>query len=211
MINRLCIFSLLTFLSFSAIADSGQQEIRFKVYLDKKEIGYHNYTIRDRGDVKVIESEASFDVRFLFITAYRYRHLNTEQWVGNCLRTIESTTDANGDRVELEGTRNDSQFVVANELGEKALPECISTFAYWDPKFMQHQKLLNPQTGDYLDVSVEELEPRIVTAKGVDVTARHFRLLADEIQLDLWYSDNNEWIGLQSLAKGGRTIRYELI
>jgi hypothetical protein len=36
-------------------------------------------------------------------------------------------------------------------------------------------------------------------------------LRARGINLDLWYSDDREWLGLSSVVKGGRTLRYELI
>jgi hypothetical protein len=31
------------------------------------------------------------------------------------------------------------------------------------------------------------------------------------MQLDLWYSDEQEWLALESEVEGGRTLRYERI
>jgi hypothetical protein len=30
------------------------------------------------------------------------------------------------------------------------------------------------------------------------------------MDITLWYSENSEWLALESVAKGGRILRYEL-
>ena len=47
-------------------------------------------------------------------------------------------------------------------------------------------------------------------ARGETVDARAYRLVARNVELTVWYSDDEEWLGLESVAKGGRIIRYEL-
>lgn len=42
------------------------------------------------------------------------------------------------------------------------------------------------------------------------VDATRFKLTANEIDLTLWYSQDDEWLALESIAKGGHIIRYEL-
>ena len=84
------------------------------------------------------------------------------------------------------------------------------TFAYWNPEFLRQPRLLNPQTGEYLPVRVELLGEQRISVKGQAVEANAYRLLAEELELIVWYSEANEWLGLQSTAKGGRILRYEL-
>jgi len=84
------------------------------------------------------------------------------------------------------------------------------TFAYWNPEFLDQTRLLNPQTGEFVDVSIEELGGDVLQVRGVEVPATRFKLTAKQIDLTLWYSADDEWLALESVAKGGRTIRYEL-
>ncbi len=84
------------------------------------------------------------------------------------------------------------------------------TFAYWNPEFLEQPRLLNPQTGDYVTVRVDKIGEEILEVRGKAVTATRFKLSADEIDLTLWYSLDKEWLGLESIAKGGHIIRYEL-
>jgi len=211
MTNTLIRTLFLSLLLATASADaSDSQQLRFRVMLDDNEIGYHTYDIRQDGEGVEVRSEASFDVRFLFITAYRYRHSNTELWRGDCLSGIESSTNANGKMTEIEGSRSGDEFVLVSESGTRTIEECVSTFAYWDRSFMDRGQLLNPQTGEYMRVEVEILEPRALEIRGKQVSARRYRITSETVRLDLWYSEDDEWLALESPAKGGRLLRYEL-
>ncbi|MDH3467338.1 MAG: hypothetical protein OES26_15755 [Gammaproteobacteria bacterium] len=84
------------------------------------------------------------------------------------------------------------------------------TFAYWNADFLDESQLLNPQTGEYVDVRVEEVGDEMLEVRGQAVAATRFKLTAYQVDLTLWYSPDNEWLALESVAKGGHTIRYEL-
>ena len=145
-----------------------------------------------------------------FFNAFRYRHTNTEIWSDGCLRSIRSTTDANGQDERVSGMRVDDRLLIRAVDGETSLDGCVMTFAYWNPEFLRQPRLLNPQTGEYLPVRVEPLGEQRISVKGQAVEANAYRLLAEELELIVWYSEANEWLGLQSVAKGGRILRYEL-
>lgn len=182
----------------------------FSVLLDGDEIGYHRFELFEDGGERRITSEAKFDVRFLFVNAFRYRHSNTEVWSNGCLREIEARTQANGKRLAVSGVQVEDEFIVDDGNAKNVFADCVMTFAYWDPEFLEQAKLLNSQSGEYLDVQVELLgrEPIIVRGEEVDATA--YRLTAKKLEVTLWYSRDDEWLALESLAKGGRIIRYEL-
>ena len=84
------------------------------------------------------------------------------------------------------------------------------TFAYWNPEFLDQPSLLNPQTGEYLDIHVEKVGDEMLEVCGLSVAATRFKLTAREVDLTLWYSSDNQWLALESIAKGGQVIRYEL-
>jgi len=195
----------------SAAADNGR-EWRFKVYLNDREIGYHSFQLADAGEEQRITSEARFKVKVLFFNAYRYEHVNTEQWEGNCLERIEAATDVNGDAFSVLGAQRGDSFEVSTAEGSDSLPGCVKTFAYWNPEFLGASRLLNSQTGEYIDVQVVLVsEAETLSVKGQPVQATRYRLLADELEIDLWYSTDREWLALESKLEKGRKLRYELI
>ncbi len=64
----------------------------FRVWLDNREIGEHQFMLGAAGDALELRSEARFDVKVLFVSAYRYRHQALERWEGNCLRSLAART-----------------------------------------------------------------------------------------------------------------------
>ncbi len=204
---------IIFFLALGAGMASATETTRnwnFAVLLDGSRIGYHNFEVTDLDGLKEVRSEAKFDVKFLFFNAFRYRHENTERWSEDCLAEIDASTNSNGKRFEISGEGGDGGFLLESTDAQVELPSCVMTFAYWNPSFLTQQKLLNPQSGEYLDVEVEELPSESIAVRGEEVPARVFKVRAEKLELKLWYSDDDEWLGLESLAKGGRIIRYEL-
>ncbi len=193
-----------------ANARSDARSWEFAVLLDGAPIGFHRFELVPAAEGLELVSEASFDVRVLFFNAFRYRHTTREVWDGECLTRIESNTRQNGKRFALTGARVDDRFVLESEAGNDELDDCVMSLAYWNPRFLQQAKLLNPQSGEYLPVNVESLGRQEFTVRGQPVLASAYRVTARKTDLTVWYSDSFEWLGLESVAKGGRIIRYEL-
>ena len=205
------LFSLAFMSSVPAqVRDDAVDHWDFDVYLNDKKVGKHTFKISEMGGVKQVRSEASFKYTILFIPAYRYEHSAAERWTDNCLTTVDASTKANGKRIQVSGKQTGIGFVVENGDKPAQLPECVMTFAYWNPDFLGESQLLNPQTGEYVDVRVEEVGDEMLEVRGHAVAATRFKLTAYEVDLTLWYSSDNEWLALESVAKNGHIIRYEL-
>ena len=197
-------------LAAQATAASQAQEWRFKVYLDDKWIGYHNFRLTPRGDGKhTLDIDARFDVKFLFINAYSYRHQNTEQWQRQCLSSIRSSTDDNGQRYDVVGTTRDNGFYLDNGSERTNLSNCVMSFAYWDPAILKARRLLNAQTGEYVDVTTVPMGREQISVRGQNIAANRYRLISDQAVIDLWYAEtNSRWLALQSTTESGRKLRY---
>ena len=193
----------------SPAAPAAGGEWNFRVLLDGKEVGWHRYVVRGDGASTEVESRAQFDVRFLMLNAYSYRHTARERWRGACLDELESRTETNGRVEEVAAVAYDDAVVVDGPSGDARLPGCVMSFAYWDPRILRATRLLNSQTGELLPVSVAERGTERVNVAGRNVAATRHRLSAPNLQIDLWYADGR-WVALEAPTPGGRTLRYEL-
>lgn len=182
----------------------------FDVYLNDKRVGNHSFTVAETDGIKLVQSEANFKYRILFIPAYQYEHRAAERWADNCLVDLSATTNDNGKRILVTGSQTSNGFAVQRGQSPVELAECVMTFAYWNPEFLEQPRLLNPQTGEFVEISVEQAGNDFLEVRGQRVPATRFRLTAYGIDLTLWYSPNDEWLALESIAKGGHVIRYEL-
>lgn len=182
----------------------------FDVYIDDKKVGTHQFRVSQAGSETSVESDARFKYKFLFVTAYQYQHRADERWTDNCLVEIDASTNANGKETAVSGMQSGSGFVVEKNDAPTQLPQCVMTFAYWNPAFLQQSRLLNPQTGEYLDVTIEKIGDEVLDVQGESIAATRFSLSAEQVDVTLWYSKDDKWLALESVAKGGRIIRYEL-
>lgn len=184
-------------------------EWRFDVFLGDKEIGYHRFSAEPLEDAWLVQNEASFEVRFLFIKAFEYEHVNSEVWQEGCLRSMDARTNANGEQLQVLGRQQSDTFVIESGQGSKAVSECVASFAYWDRELLERGELLNAQTGEYLAVALKslpdeqlrigerlfEVERLHLSAKGVDIIVSYDR-------------NSGQWLGLESTLKNGRTLVY---
>ncbi|MFK8029723.1 MAG: DUF6134 family protein [Gammaproteobacteria bacterium] len=196
--------------------DDLSSRYNFRVFLDEKPIGYHQFDVNRSDAGKKVESEAQFDVKVLFITAFKYRHSSVERWEENCVAGIESKTSSNGKRQQVQGELVDDVLTIESSAGDQRMNGCVQTFAYWNPSILDATKLLNSQTGDYVDVEVVSLGPDTLTLgeNQTDAVKYNLRSTPDyegkPVDITLWYdSSGTEWLALESLAKGDRTLRYE--
>jgi len=201
---------LTLFLAFILISQTvAAEEWAFNVFLDKKPIGEHTFTINEAHDR--LTSKAKFDVKLLFINAYNYLHSSNETWQGDCLTSIDANTNDNGEKSVVTGKLEDQHFALNATKGSKqTLPACIMTFAYWSPKMLSQNKLLNPQTGEYLDVKITQVGKELIEVRGKSVDAEHYNVIAKKMNIDLWYSPDKEWLALRSTTPEGRIINYKL-
>jgi hypothetical protein len=183
---------------------------RFDVSLDGRRIGEHSFVAAERDGVVEIESQARFTVNLLFVPVYRYEHRNREVWRDGCLARIDARTLDNGEELRVRGELAAEGFSIQGPDGAATLPGCIKTFAYWDPRFLAEERLLNAQTGEYETVRAQDRGTDTLLVAGRAREAHRHTLEAAGFQIDLWYSPQGEWLGLESRTPEGRRLRYDL-
>ena len=180
-----------------AVSPTG--EWNFRALLDGKPIGQHRFSVSGQGDERKVVSEANFEVTFLGISAYRYRHKATEEWRGECLTALNSTTDNDGKPESVRASQNDA-----------TLRGCVMSFAYWNPAIQSQSRLLNAQTGKLETVQVKRAGTGSVEVRGKPIEATEFHITGAANPIVVWYSPQGEWVGLDSTVAGGRKLTYRL-
>ncbi len=212
MFNRVFLFFIFLVASPVVMASAEQsfdKKFVFTVYLDDDEFGTHQVRINEEGDQTKITTTARFVYRLLFVPVYRYEHTTTEIWRDNCVRTIESKTDDNGDALFVRGKLSSAgRFEVETKTGNKELDACVHTFAYWDIDKLRSQRLLNTQTGEYEQSTFQSLGMQELNTSGGTIRANKYRLKAGSGVIDLWYSGDKRWLALESVVDNGSIIRY---
>ena len=205
---RLALGTLLMLGSVAALANPKRWE--FQVFLDDAAIGHHHFVLSDKGTERELTTDARFEVKVLFINAYRYVHDASERWRGNCLAGLTARTDDNGKQSAVQVDQQGERVSVVSSRGREALDGCVMSFAYWNPEILRQTRLLNSQTGQYEAVTIAAMGEEKITVRGAPVQAKRYRITGPKNPIDLWYSADNNWLALQSTLDGGRRLRYLL-
>ncbi|MDQ1241281.1 MAG: hypothetical protein QG550_532 [Pseudomonadota bacterium] len=210
--NLLVVASLLGGLFF-ATADASSEaprRLNFDVFLDERPIGFQHFDLQPTRDGVRVVTQAEFQVKVLRITAFEYDHRNEELWSGRCLQAIESTTNSNGTPYRVSGRAGEAGFVLGVGGPGRRIDDCVGTFAYWDrSQLAGRDRLLNSQTGEYVQVEVRPLGAGSLALDGRDVRVERFALSGRDIDITLAYAaDSGEWLALDSRLESGRMLRY---
>ena len=84
------------------------------------------------------------------------------------------------------------------------------SFAYWSPTIRTQTSLLNEQTGKLEPVRIEPIGSNSIEVHGRPRTATGIRITGPANPIEVWYSGEGEWVGLDSVVCGGRKLSYRL-
>jgi len=185
-------------------------EWNFDVILNDEVIGKHSF--KQVGNES--HSIAKFKFKFMLMN-FSYEHDSKETWNEDCLKSIVSKTNDDGDLFNVSGGKGNGNLKVSSNGKEKSLPECIMTFAYWNPKILDQKKLMNSQDAEWLDVAIENFGIETKNVRGQEISTHHYTIQAnkdgDEVFIiDVWYDGNMGLVGLKSPTPIGDLI-YKLI
>jgi hypothetical protein len=193
-------------------AESSDAKWVFNVLLNGKNIGEHQFVVSLIEDSYLqVESNANMRVSFLFFEAFKYQHQAVELWRNGCLESIKSEINNNNDVLVDNGMNNNRFFMVEAKKNSLMLEGCVRSFAYWDlGKILNSERLLNPQTGEY--VEVEMIPGGVETVEVADMMwdATKYSLVGEKLHIDLWYGPDGEWLKLRSILKNNRELIYQL-
>jgi len=181
-------------------------EWHFDVAADGIRVGTHNVIVRNEGGTGVATSDMS--VGFLGLGAYR-QHVE-ETWKDGCLARLASRTEERGHVTTVAGQQEGDIFRIDGGT-EGRLRGCVMSFAYWNPDVVKQTHLVNVQTGAWTPVSVRDLGRQTIDAGGRSVQASHYAIDTEKNTIEVWYSLEGEWLGLQTTTKtGGHVLAYRL-
>ncbi|WP_299770964.1 DUF6134 family protein [uncultured Pseudoteredinibacter sp.] len=180
------------------------QNLYFDVFLDDKKIGKHNFIFSAIDNGYELNSEASYKVKILGITFFNYQHQSKEHWQNNCLKSIQSNTNSNGDKYSVSSALVNENLKITTQDETFTAKECTRSFVYWEPDLLFSKQLLNSQTGELQELKQsEELngELRIIKLSGKDM------------DIELHYKTNQttgleQWKALIAKLENGRTLNY---
>ena len=180
----------------------------FDVFIGEKRIGRHSFIFESGSNGTKVQSMASFDYKLFNISIYSYKHSSEETYDSHyCLKNINSTTQT---RTKLRGSvsqsvsgaRKQNVFWIKEPKKHQINKKCLMTFAYWTPKILHQKSLLNAQTGVEVPITVQKL--------AAQKSGSIYFLQADNLGIEIHYSNEGSWLSLNSKSTKTRALKYVL-
>ena len=183
--------------------------IDFTVLRKGKPFGTHKLSFdrNDDGELTVT-TDVDLQVKFGPITAFRYRLDSVENWIDGQLVGLNGKSNNDGRKGEVSAETVDSQLVVDSTEFDGALPLTTIPSSHWNRLQVYQEQMLSTETGEVLDIDVENLGEALVTVDGQDLETTHYRLKSD-LTVDLWYDNQSRWVKLAFEVRG-QDIEYVL-
>jgi Family of unknown function (DUF6134) len=190
----------------AAHAEPAVQE--FAVDRNGSPIGRHLLTFTPNRTGLGVDILIELEVKFAFITLYRYRHTNRELWEDGRLVSFASHTDDNGTAHRVEARRQGDVILVESAGGRVEAPGDAMPSTYWHRRFLDAPVWIDTQVGRLLSCKVAPTGPEQVLAAGRNLPADGFAVTGD-LTLDLWYAKDH-WVKLHFAGSDGSGIDYRL-
>ena len=202
------IAAMLLLLLIAPPGHTQDSRLDFDVWLEDRRIGHYRVDIVHTGAMTEVSIDTDIVWTFLSVPVYRYTHRNAERWQDDCLLALESETSDNGERNFVQASAQQDTFNLTSHQGVRQLEGCVRSFAYWDPRLLSSERLLNSQTGEYTPITVTPLVGSPPQIDGAESAVTGYRLNLPDTSIDLWYSEEMEWLVLETRVRGGRMLRY---
>lgn len=186
-----------------------QSDFGFSVLREGDVIGHHSIDFSRRGDDLVVDVNIDLEVKFAFITVYRYTHRNQEIWRDGRLHAIDTQTDDDGTEHWVKGRASVAGFAIESDGGDALLPSNVIPSSYWHPDTPKAETLLNTQTGELAQIKVAAgADKSSIPMPWGPQVARSFEISGD-VDLKLWYDDKGCLLKMNFAAPGdGSQIDY---
>jgi hypothetical protein len=183
--------------------------IAFRVMRYNSVIGSHNLSFQVSDDTLTVEIVADVLFKFGPIPLVRYAHRNTEVWRNGRLTELEAHTDRNGRHLSMSAHRVARGLQVEGSgTGPYIAPEDALPTSYWNARMLR-VPMIGTQDGILVHPKVTEkpIEP-VRLASGAETAARCYSLTGD-LDLDLWYTNDGNWMSMRFSVADGSVINFE--
>lgn len=183
----------------------------YEVLRNGKRIGTHEIRFSRDGDALQVVAETNMKVKFLFITAYKYRYVSEEYWLGGELQRVETKVNDNGKELFSSATRNGDGYEVARTDGGSVIPLAFMTTNHWNDDAPQFNQLFNTITGKINEVTFTPVAvPEITADQQLAIDAKEFSVRG-ELNINTFYDSSGNWLGMVFEHKDGSTIEFRCV
>jgi hypothetical protein len=183
--------------------------LAFRLIRHGDDIGKHTLAFQVSGDTVVIEIAVDVLYKFGPIPLIHYTHRTTEVWRNGRLASLDAYTDKNGGELRMSARRVAAGLQVQGSGAQPYIaPDNALPTTYWNFRLLRGP-MIGTQDGMLVHPKVTEKPiEQVRLASGLEAAARCYSLSGD-LDLDLWYDAEANWMSMRFTVADGSEIKYE--
>jgi len=185
----------------------GSQEQRYTILRGDTEVGVHEVRREVANGQTRVKSSSRIDVRLLGLAVYRFRYEAEELWDQAGLARLEVRVDDDSVPFRLRGERSGEAFAWTSDAGEGRYAKPLFPTNHWNDEVLLQDRVLNTLTGRLNRVDITRAGNETLDLPSGQVKAVRYRYRGD-LDLDSWYDDQGQWLGMRFEGRDGSEIRY---
>lgn len=198
LIRKLAVLLALT-LAVPAAADGVPPDgrLEFAAFRHGSEIGRGVYRFSGDAGHREVAITVDIQVKFAFITVYRFTHRATELWEGNRLVRMDAETDDNGTARSVRVSRDgDALLVRAGDRTARASADAVP-LSFWNRRIMTAPEIIDPVDGAVFGLTVRRDRDESYDIRNDAGLRRHIS-----------YDRNGVLAGFRLWAQDGSEVDY---
>jgi hypothetical protein len=180
--------------------------LSFAVWREGSRIGTHVMRFRRDGDTLTVESRVDVEVRFAFVTLYRYAGRRREVWRDGTLVAFDSETDDDGKAISVRVRPAADGLLAEGSKGRSAHPPSAVPFTLWNRAIVEGRPLFDAEDGKPLKAAAQPLGASPPPGAQA-AAAQRFRLTGD-VDHEFWYAERGVLAGLRLTGRDGSIVEY---
>lgn len=171
----------------------------FRIWRGGSDIGSHLVTVTREGDAVRARTEIDIAVKFLGITAYRYRLSYDEIYRQGVLQSLSGAADDDGKPKAVQATRIGDMLSIEGTNYTGPAPGTVVPTSYWRKAALGVSPWISAEAGELLPVAVAQ-----TAAKGPMPAGSSAWQASDSngYDVEIWYDAAGDWTGCAFDARG---------
>jgi len=200
-LNILLLLIFLTTFPIQAFPIPENKKSIYDIIRKNKVIGSYEILFSENNGNLYLETSVEIEVKFLFVTAYKFSHQSKEVWRDGELVRIDGHTDFEDEREYFIKAEVRDGFLFATGMdGDLKLNNNLLPSNYWNQEVMYQNEIFDTQKGIVRKLDILEVGEEVITINNTKIDCTKFILNATRHPKDkelfpeykLWYSKDKE-------------------
>ena len=190
-----------------AMAEPYTRDFSVVILFGDTPVGGVTFHFERQGEDLIVLSELEIVEKQGNDIVYQRHENRRELWRDGDIVAFTNEIVENGKRTQITATMIGGRLAVSGPQGTVFAPVGALPGTFWAIDIVERQSIIDVRSGKVLYANTVPIPSVKMKVAGRELIARQF-LVAGEVGRNLFYAENNRWLGMRYLGRDARIIDY---